>query len=122
VDQPGADPFGVTVRIAALLLRSSGEGVIMLEHAVTRVSRAFGVDVEILVLPEQVLLTDVGTGTSARVAVVRSTPGLSRLDQVVDLEALVEDVERGLSVPRRPPTASTSSTAALPGGPDGCGS
>ena len=71
----------------------------MLEHAVTRVSRAFGVDVEILVLPEQVLLTDVGTGTSARVAVVRSTPGLSRLDQVVDLEALVEDVERGLSVP-----------------------
>jgi uncharacterized membrane protein YjjP (DUF1212 family) len=99
VDQAGADPFGVTVRIAALLLRSSGEGVVMLERAVGRVSRAFGVDVEMLVLPEQVLLTDVGTGDSARVAVVRSTPGLSRLDQVVELEALVSDVEQGLTLP-----------------------
>jgi hypothetical protein len=30
---------------------------------------------------------------------VKSTPGLSRLDQVVELEALVSDIERGLSVP-----------------------
>ncbi|HEU4947918.1 MAG TPA: threonine/serine exporter family protein [Kribbella sp.] len=98
MNRTDADPFDVTVRLAALLLRSSGEGVVMLERYVARVSHAFGADIELLVLPEQVMVTDTGTGASSRVAVVKTTPGLSRLDQVMDLKVLVSDIEQGLSV------------------------
>ncbi len=86
------------VRVASLLLSSSGEGVGMLERSVARIATAFGTRADLLVLPDQVVVTGAHTGPSPRVAVVKATPGLSRLDQVMDLHVLVEDVEAGLSV------------------------
>jgi uncharacterized membrane protein YjjP (DUF1212 family) len=90
-------PFEVTVRIAALLLASSGEGVEMLEQYVARVARAFRIDVGVLVLPEQVMLTDLSAPAATPIAVVRSAPGLSRLDQVAELKVLLSDIEAGLA-------------------------
>ncbi|TWD74834.1 uncharacterized membrane protein YjjP (DUF1212 family) [Kribbella amoyensis] len=92
-----SEPFGVTVRIASLLLASSAEGVGMLELYVTRVARAFGIEVGLLILPEQILLADRSSPASAPVAVVRAAPGLSRLDQVAALKVLVADIEAGLA-------------------------
>ena len=96
VDPANLERFDVTVRVVELLLSSSGEGVETLEMYVGRLASAFGLDIELLVLPEQVLLTEKASGTSTPVAIVRRTPGLSRLDQVMDLKVLVSDIEQGL--------------------------
>jgi uncharacterized membrane protein YjjP (DUF1212 family) len=97
VESALGDPFDVTVRVAGLLLRSSGEGVGMLERYVRRVSDAYGITVTMVALPEQLLLTQTGTQSSSQVSVLKATPGLSRLDQVMDVKTLVEDIEAGLS-------------------------
>lgn len=93
-----ADTFDVVVRVCSLLLNSSGEGVGMLERYVRRTATAFGTTVDLLVLPDQVVITQSHPAGAPRVAVVKATPGLSRLDQVMDLHVLVADVEAGLSV------------------------
>ena len=101
VDPANLERFDVTVRVVELLFSSSGEGVETLEMYVGRLASAFGLDIELLVLPEQVLLTENASGTSTALAIVRRTPGLSRLDQVMDLKVLVSDIEHGLPWPRR---------------------
>lgn len=88
--------FEVVVRVARLALESSGEGVEMLERCVARATASYGVDVDLVVLPEQVLLTDRASGDVSHVAVVRATPGIFRLDQVATLKRLLVRMEQGL--------------------------
>jgi uncharacterized membrane protein YjjP (DUF1212 family) len=88
--------FEVVVRVARLALESSGEGVEVLERCVARASASYGVGVDLVVLPEQVLLTDRASGEVSHVAVVRATPGIFRLDQVASLKRLLVRMERGL--------------------------
>ena len=47
---------------------------------------AYGVDVDLVLLPEQVIRTDRVSGEVARVAAVRSAPGIFRLDRVAALK------------------------------------
>jgi uncharacterized membrane protein YjjP (DUF1212 family) len=68
--------FDVAVQVARLGLESSGEGVETMERYVARVSRAYDIPVETIVLPESVLLTDVSSGTAGQVRVVRAPPGI----------------------------------------------
>ena len=88
--------FEVVVRVARLALESSGEGVALLERYVARAASCYGVDVDLVVLPEQVLLTDQASGEVSHVAVVRATPGIFRLDQVAALKRLLVRMEQGL--------------------------
>ena len=88
--------FDVAVRVARLGLESSGEGVETMERYVARVARAYGVAVDTVVLPESVIITDVSSGETDRVSVVRATPGIFRLDQLVGLKEVLGEVELGL--------------------------
>jgi uncharacterized membrane protein YjjP (DUF1212 family) len=88
--------FAAVVRVARLALESSGEGVAMLERSVARAASSYGVDVDLVLLPEQVLLTDRTSGEVSHVAVVRATPGIFRLDQVAALKRLLVRMEQGL--------------------------
>ena len=88
--------FEAVVRVARLALESSGEGVAVLERSVARATASYGVDVDLVVLPEQVLLTDRASGEVSHVAVVRATPGIFRLDQVAALKRLLVRMEQGL--------------------------
>ena len=76
--------FDVVVRVVRLALESSGEGVETLERGAAQAASAYGVDVDLVLLPEQVILTERVSGEVARVAVVRSTPGIFRLARVAD--------------------------------------
>lgn len=80
------DGFDVVVRVTRLALACSGEGVETMERYVGRAADAFGIDAEIVVLPEQVVVTDTTSGTSAELAVVRAVPGIFRLDQLAALK------------------------------------
>jgi uncharacterized membrane protein YjjP (DUF1212 family) len=88
--------FDVAVRVARLGLESSGEGVETMERSVARVARAYGVAVDTVVLPESVLITDVSSGDTDRVSVIRATPGIFPLDQFVGLKQVLGEVELGL--------------------------
>jgi uncharacterized membrane protein YjjP (DUF1212 family) len=90
------DPRFALVRdIAQTELEGSGEGVFTVERTILSVARAYGLDVGVLVLPVQLLLTaraEQGYAT----AVVRATPGISRLDRVDALHRLVFEIRAGL--------------------------
>jgi len=91
----GMDGFDVTVRVARLALASSAEGVGVVEGSVGRAAAAYGLDVGALVLPEQVVLQDRSSDVP-RVCVVRTAPGIFRLDQVAALERALTEIESGL--------------------------
>jgi uncharacterized membrane protein YjjP (DUF1212 family) len=80
------DGFDVVVRVTRLALASSGEGVETMEQYVARAASAYGIDAEVVVLPEQVVVTDTGTGATAELAIVRAVPGIFRLDQLAALK------------------------------------
>jgi Putative threonine/serine exporter len=87
--------FALVRDIAQTELEGSGEGVFTVERTILSVARAYGLDVEVLVLPVQLLLTaraEQGYAT----AVVRATPGISRLDRVDALHRLVFEIRAGL--------------------------
>lgn len=86
--------FEVVVRVARLALASSAEGVEFLEGIVARTVAAYEVEVDLVVLPEQVLVTERTSGEVGRTAVVRAAPGIFRLDQVAALKRFIVDVER----------------------------
>lgn len=86
--------FEVVVRVARLALASSAEGVEFLEGIVARTVAAYEVEVDLVVLPEQVLVTERTSGEVGRTAVVRAAPGIFRLDQVAALKRFIVDVEK----------------------------
>ena len=88
--------FDVVVRVVRLALESSGEGVETLERSVAQAASAYGVDVELVLLPEQVILTDRVSGEVAHVAAVRATPGIFRLDRVAALKRVLNRMEPSL--------------------------
>jgi hypothetical protein len=85
--------FEVVVGVARLALESSAEGVEVLERAVSAAAAAYGVEVDLVVLPEQVLITERSSGEVGRAAVVRATPGIFRLDQVAALKKFLVEVQ-----------------------------
>lgn len=89
------DGFDVTVRVARLALSSSAEGVQVLENSVSRAAAAYGLDVTMVVLPEQVVLQD-RTTDPPRTGVLRTAPGIFRLDQVAALKRTLVKLEAGL--------------------------
>lgn len=86
--------FEVVVRVARLALESSAEGVESLERSVFRTASAYGVEVDLVTLPEQILITERSSGEVGRAAVVRAAPGIFRLDQVAALKRFIVGVER----------------------------
>lgn len=93
----GVDGFDVVVRVAALALASSAEGVHLMEGYVRRAATAYRIDVALVVLPEQVMEQETST-LQPRTAIVRGAPGIFRLDQVADLKRALVDIESGLDV------------------------
>jgi uncharacterized membrane protein YjjP (DUF1212 family) len=85
--------FEVVVRVARLALESSAEGVEVLEGSVSAVASAYDVEVDLVVLPEQVLITERSSGEVGRAAVLRATPGIFRLDQVAALKRFLVRVQ-----------------------------
>jgi len=90
------DGFDVVVRVARLGLASSAEGVEMLERYVRRAAAAYDAGVALIVLPEQVIVQEEEDGRS-RSVVVRSAPGIFRLDQVAGLKRVLVEIEAGMS-------------------------
>ena len=88
--------FDAVVRVASLALQSSGEGVETLERYVARAASAYGIAVDVAVLPEQILLRERGSENVSNLAVVRATPGIFRLDQLAALKRALVQIERGL--------------------------
>jgi uncharacterized membrane protein YjjP (DUF1212 family) len=98
VEAGGGVGFDVLRLLAQVLLANSGEGVGPVEGELRRAASAMGTDVELLVLPEQLLLAappGAGDGTTGMV-VVRSAPGIARLDRVSAAREVVDALERGL--------------------------
>src|ERR1700759_2968737 len=91
--------FEVVVRVARLALESSAEGVESLERSVARTAAAYDVDVDLVVLPEQILITERDSGEVGRAAVVRASPGIFRLDQVSGVKRFIVRVEREAVAP-----------------------
>lgn len=90
------DSFDVVVKVARLTLASSAEGVETLEQCVSVAASAYGLDVSLIVLPEQVVVTDVVSGEAARLAVVRTAPGIFRLDQLAAVKRILIEIVDGL--------------------------
>jgi uncharacterized membrane protein YjjP (DUF1212 family) len=90
------DGFDVVIRVARLGLTASAEGVETLERYVDRTAAAYGRDVTMVVLPEQILLTDRVDGATTGLSAIRAAPGIFRLDQVAALKRLLVRVEAGL--------------------------
>jgi uncharacterized membrane protein YjjP (DUF1212 family) len=88
--------FDAVVRIARLALQSSGEGVETLERYVARAGSAYGIAVDLVVLPEQILIRDKGSEAVHHLAILRATPGIFRLDQLAALKRVLAKIERGL--------------------------
>lgn len=88
------DSFDVVVRVARLALASSAEGVEVLERSVSSAAAAYGRDVDLVVLPEQILITERTAGKVGRAAVVRAAPGIFRLDQVAALKRVLVELQR----------------------------
>ncbi len=107
--------FDVVVRVVRLALESSGEGVETLERSAAQAASAYGVDVELVLLPEQVILTDRVSGDVAHVATVRATPGILRLDRVAALKRVLNRMALAWMRPR-PAACSTRSKRCRPGG------
>lgn len=85
--------FDVIVRVARLALASSGEGIETLERWVAQAATAYDLDVDVVALPEQLLLADRRSGEVGRIAVVRAAPGIFRLDQVGALKRVLVRLE-----------------------------
>jgi hypothetical protein len=81
--------FDAVVRVARLALQSSAEGVETLHRYVARAASAYRIDVDVMVLPEQILLKEQGSGPVERLVVVRETPGIFRLDQLAALKRIL---------------------------------
>ena len=88
--------FDAVVRVANLALKSSAEGVETLERYVARTATAYGIPVDLVVLPEQIILRETGSENVSQLAVVRATPGIFRLDQLAALKRVLMQIERGL--------------------------
>ena len=78
--------------LTARLLRHSAEGTLIIRDVVRRCASAYGVDVQISVLPEQAVLA-VRSGEESRTFVVNEAPSLTRLDLVSASKQLVRRVE-----------------------------
>ena len=101
VEADGDVGFDVLRRLAQVLLANSGEGVGPVEGELRRAATALGTEVELLVLPEQLVLApSPGSGHDAGgMVVVHSVPGIARLDRVCAAREVVDGLERGM-----PPT------------------
>lgn len=90
--------FEVIRRLAEVLLANSGEGVVLVEGELHRTAAALGCDVELLVLPEQLVLSrPPGSGEQAGgMVVVHAVPGIARLDRVSAAREVVDSLERGM--------------------------
>jgi uncharacterized membrane protein YjjP (DUF1212 family) len=99
VEAGGEVRFDVLHRLADVLLANSAEGVTLVEAELRRAAAALQTDVELLVLPEQLVLTDRsgGDGQRDRVVVVHAAPGIARLDRVSAAREVVDELERGMS-------------------------
>src|SRR5512134_1036239 len=84
--------FEVLRRLAQVLLANSGEGVAPVEAEVRRAAAALNEDVELLVLPEHLVLV-LSSGGTDRMAVVHAVPGIARLDRVSAARDLVDGLE-----------------------------
>ncbi|WP_405916561.1 threonine/serine exporter family protein [Streptomyces sp. NBC_00728] len=81
-------------RLTGLLLRSSGEGAVLIERTVRQTARALGADASVLLVPDGAALT-VSSRGDTRTVTLRGFPEVFRLDRVVALKPLVEDVRAG---------------------------
>ena len=99
VEAHGGVEFDVLRLLAQVLLANSGEGVVLVEAELRRAATALGTDVEVLVLPEQLVLarpSAPGEQPGAMV-VVHAVPGIARLDRVSAVREVVDGLERGLT-------------------------
>lgn len=87
--------FEVLRRLAQVLLANSGEGVTLVESEVHRAAAALGTQIQLLVLPEQLVLGQNGE-SAGQVVVVHGAPGIARLDRVSAVRDLVNGLEGGL--------------------------
>jgi uncharacterized membrane protein YjjP (DUF1212 family) len=67
-----------------------------LERYVARAASAYGIAVDVVMLPEQILIRDKDSEAASNLAVVRATPGIFRLDQLAALKRVLVEIEHGL--------------------------
>ncbi|MCX4989616.1 MULTISPECIES: threonine/serine exporter family protein [unclassified Streptomyces] len=82
-------------RLTGLMLRSSGEGAVLIERTVRDTARALGADASVLLVPDGAALTVHTRGHTPRTVTLRGFPEVFRLDQVVAVKPLVQDVRAG---------------------------
>lgn len=94
VAAPDDEVAAFLARLTGLLLRSSGEGAVLIERTVRSTAHALGAEAVVLLVPDGAALTVTAGGTTRTVA-LRGFPEVFRLDQVVALKPLVQDVRSG---------------------------
>ncbi|MFD5817262.1 threonine/serine exporter family protein [Streptomyces sp. NPDC127038] len=90
----GDETAAFLARLTGLLLRSSGEGAGTIGRTVRDTARALDADASVLLVPDGAALT-VRTGGDSRTVILHGVPEVFRLDQVVALKPLVQDVRAG---------------------------
>ncbi|OIJ64246.1 threonine/serine exporter family protein [Streptomyces mangrovisoli] len=81
-------------RLTGLLLRTSGEGAQSIERSVRTAARALGGEASLLLVPDAAALTVTVDGRAVTTT-VRGFPEVFRLDQVISLRSLLEEVRAG---------------------------
>lgn len=87
------------VDLSRFLLGGSAEGVFLAREAVVAAGRRYGVRADVLVLPDQLVLT-VDYGGAQSVDVVETTPGLS-LDRMERAKQLAGEIDAPVITCRR---------------------
>ncbi|NUT44942.1 MAG: threonine/serine exporter family protein [Thermoactinospora sp.] len=90
------DARALLTDVARLLLAGSAEGVFVVRESVRRVGAAHGLDADLLVLPDQLVLR-IDDGETSTVDVIETMPGLS-LDRLEQAKRLVTEMHAGLSL------------------------
>ncbi|WP_327088944.1 threonine/serine exporter family protein [Nonomuraea sp. NBC_01738] len=85
------------VDLARLMLTGSAEGVFMVRESVRRAGAAYGLEADLLVLPDQLVLT-ITDGEDTTTQVVEAVPGMS-LDRMEAVKKLAVEVQAGLPLP-----------------------
>lgn len=80
--------------LTRLLLTTSGEGAEQIERSVTAAARGLGAEAGLLVLPDAATVTVTSHGQVTTLA-VRGFPEVFRLDQVIALKPLIEQIAGG---------------------------
>ncbi|MGW8883498.1 threonine/serine exporter family protein [Streptomyces sp. NPDC055749] len=92
---PGGEVVDLVVRLVRILLASSGEGAELIGRGAREAAEAYGHQVSLVLVPDGAVVTVTAVSGAASTVTVRAMPEVLRLDQLVALKPLMEEIRGG---------------------------